>query len=71
MHDTVGLGSYIVNAQGGCGDCHTFPPCAPGDNPFLGEPERMDSARYRAGGTPFGPGIVASNLTPDASGRPA
>jgi hypothetical protein len=21
----VGLGSYIVNAQGGCNDCHTYP----------------------------------------------
>jgi hypothetical protein len=21
----VGLGSYIVNAQGGCNDCHTVP----------------------------------------------
>ena len=26
----VGLGSYIVNAQSGCNDCHTNPPFAPG-----------------------------------------
>ncbi len=26
----VGLGSYIVNAQGGCNDCHTNPPYAAG-----------------------------------------
>ena len=23
--ELVGLGSYIVNAQGGCNDCHTCP----------------------------------------------
>jgi len=26
----VGLGSYIVNAQAACGDCHTCPTYAPG-----------------------------------------
>ena len=26
----VGLGSYLVNAGGGCNDCHTNPPYAPG-----------------------------------------
>jgi hypothetical protein len=25
----VGLGSYLVNAAGGCNDCHTNPPYAP------------------------------------------
>ena len=34
----VGLGSYIVNAQGGCNDCHTNPPYAEGGDPFLGQP---------------------------------
>jgi hypothetical protein len=29
----VGLGSYIVNAQGGCNDCHTSPSYAPGGKP--------------------------------------
>jgi hypothetical protein len=72
----VGLGSYIVNAQGGCNDCHTFPSYREGRNPFLGEPERINSARYLAGGTPFGPPNdpntpVSRNLTPRASGRPA
>ena len=28
--ELVGLGSYIVNAQGGCNDCHTCPSYAPG-----------------------------------------
>jgi len=31
----VGLGSYLVNAVGGCNDCHTNPNYAPGGNPFL------------------------------------
>jgi hypothetical protein len=30
----AGLGSYIVNAQDGCNDCHTNPPYAPGATPF-------------------------------------
>ena len=30
----VWLGSYIVNAQGGCNDCHTAPPYAEGGDPF-------------------------------------
>ena len=32
--NVVGLGSYIVNAQAGCNDCHTCPSFAPGHNPF-------------------------------------
>jgi hypothetical protein len=67
----VGLGSYIVNAQGGCNDCHTSPPFAPGGNPFLGEPTVVNTEVYLAGGTPFGPDIVSRNLTPDEFGRPA
>ncbi len=67
----VGLGSYIVNAQGGCNDCHTNPPHAAGGNPFLGEPKVINAAHYLAGGTQLGPGIVSANITPDGSGRPA
>ncbi len=67
----VGLGSYIVNAQSGCNDCHTNPPFAAGGNPFLGEPMMVNAARYLAGGTPFGPGIVSANITPDANRLPA
>ena len=66
----VGLGSYLVNAAGGCNDCHTSPPYAPGGDPFAGEPEIVNTARYLAGGTPFGP-FISRNLTPDANGRPA
>lgn len=67
----VGLGSYIVNAQGGCNDCHTAPPYAEGGDPFMGQPEQINTGGYLAGGTPFGPGITSRNLTPRANGRPA
>ena len=33
--DLVGLGSYIVNAQGACNGCHTNPPFATGGDPAL------------------------------------
>jgi len=65
----VGLGSYIVNAQGACNDCHTNPPFADGGNPFMGQPERINTARYLAGGAPFGP-FTSRNITPRANGRP-
>lgn len=68
---TVGLASNIVHAQRGCIECRTVRPHAPGGNPFLGDLERINSAWYLAGGTPFGSGIVSPNLTPDATGRPA
>ncbi len=66
----VGLGSYIVNGQGACNDCHTNPPFAPGGDPFLGEPTQINAAHYLAGGMPFGP-YISRNLTPRANGRPA
>ena len=73
----VGLGSYIVNGQGACNDCHTAPSFVDGHDPFLGQRERINAARYLAGGTPFGPPgdpntPVSRNLTPRAStGLPA
>jgi hypothetical protein len=63
-------GSYIVNAQGGCNDCHTVPSYAPGGNPFLGEPEVVNADCYLAGGAAFGP-FVSRNITPRANGLPA
>ena len=67
----VRLGSYIVNAQGGCNDCHTNPPYAAGGDPFAGQPEVINAAGYLAGGTPFGP-FTSRNLTPRApNGDPA
>ncbi len=65
----VGLGSYIVNAQGGCNDCHTNPPFAPGGDPYRGEPKKINTARYLAGGTSFGP-FLSANITPDEDGLP-
>jgi hypothetical protein len=66
----VGLGSYIVNGQGGCNDCHTAPPFAAGGDPFKGQRERINRAGYLAGGMTFGP-FTSRNITPRANGRPA
>src|SRR5215469_6901983 len=75
----VGLGSYLVNAVGGCNDCHTQSPTseyAPGGNPFFGQLKIVNAAAYLGGGRDFGalapntPHIVSRNLTPDRTGRP-
>ncbi|MGH7487423.1 MAG: cytochrome C [bacterium] len=66
----VGLGSYIVNAQSGCNDCHTSPPYAAGGDPYQGQPKQFNADRYLAGGAAFGP-IISANITPDAQGLPA
>lgn len=65
----VGLGSYLVNTLH-CSDCHTQPQFAPGGNPFLGQPERINAENYLAGGRPFGP-FTSRNITPRANGLPA
>jgi hypothetical protein len=70
----VGLGSYIVNAQAGCNDCHSCPSYAPGHNPFpppfgVSGDGQINSANYLAGGIAFGP-VVSANLTPDSTGKP-
>jgi hypothetical protein len=70
QRELVGLGSYIVNAQAGCNDCHTNPAYLPGNDPFRGEPAKVNKANYLAGGAQFGP-FVSRNITPDANGRPA
>lgn len=62
----VGLGSYIVNAQALCNDCHTWHPFAhnppgPGGNPFREEPEQLNTGSYMAGGRPVAP-VPASFL---------
>jgi hypothetical protein len=77
----VGLGSYLVNAMGGCDDCHTASPAlqyAPGGNPYFkgNPPTVLNQATYLGGGRKFGPLvpgtpiIVSRNLTPDRTGRP-
>jgi hypothetical protein len=67
----VGLGSYLVNAAGGCNDCHTNPPYAMGGDPFAGQPLKINTANYLAGGQKFGP-FTSRNITPDPkNGKPA
>jgi hypothetical protein len=65
----VGLGSYLVNSTG-CNDCHTHPNWATGGNPFLGQPEQINTDQYMTGGRQFGP-VTSANITPDKNGRPA
>jgi len=67
----VYLGSYIVNT-GGCNDCHTHPSFLPGGNPYLGQPEAINTAQFMSGGRTYPPSpFVSPNITPDASGKPA
>lgn len=84
--ELVYLGSYLVNAQGGCNSCHTCPSYKGNDpyrvgGPGLGPPDTpapINPTNYLAGGTPFpgrgvpfrGSVIAAPNLTPDSSGLP-
>lgn len=65
----VGEGSYLVNAVGGCNDCHTNPSYLPGGDPFMGQPKQVNAAHYLAGGQQFGP-FTSRNLTPE-NGLPA
>lgn len=68
------LGSYIVNAQSACANCHSCPTYKAGANPYRGQPRQFNAATYLAGGVKV-PGVVSpalsANLTPDAAGRPA
>jgi hypothetical protein len=72
----VGLGSYIVNGVGDCNGCHSASEFAPGGNPYLGQPKKIDPTTYLGGGQDFGPlvpnspDIISRNLTPDKTGRP-
>jgi hypothetical protein len=72
----VGLGSYLVNAVGGCNDCHTCPSYKPGHNPYGppfgpsgGGDGQVNGANYLAGGVLFDPpGVISANLTPATKG---
>jgi hypothetical protein len=66
----VGLGSYLVNAIGGCNDCHTQPSFAEGGNPYLHQALQINTSNYMAGGAAFGP-FCSRNLTVDSGGKPA
>lgn len=68
----VGLGSYIVNAQAGCNDCHSVRQFASGGDPYLGQSKIIDTEAYLLGGRAFGPFVVSRNLRPELpSGLPA
>lgn len=69
--DRVGLGSYLVNAAGGCNDCHTNPSYATGGDPFQGQKKAVNAAAYLGGGRVFFGPVVSRNLTPDTTGLPA
>lgn len=63
-------GSYIVNAQGACADCHSCPTYAKDHDPYKGQTKQFNAASYLAGGRAFGP-FISANLTPDDKGKPA
>src|SRR5262245_29647079 len=42
----VGFGSYLVNAVGGCNDCHTCPSYADGGKPYLGQDPKINATNY-------------------------
>ena len=68
--ELVGLGSYIVNAQGACNDCHTCPSYSV--DPFTKGAVKgtVNAGNFLAGGVAFQtPGglFVSPNLTPDPS----
>jgi hypothetical protein len=68
--ETVGLGSYLVNAIGGCNDCHTAPSYSQDPFAFLGAPKQVNVGCYLAGGQAFGP-FVSRDITPFENGKPA
>ncbi|CAK0768133.1 plastocyanin [Gammaproteobacteria bacterium] len=74
-HDQVYLGSYIVNAQAGCANCHSCPTYGANHNPFQGEPKQFKASSYLAGSVIVtgggGLSVPSANLTPDANGNPA
>ena len=65
--DQVGYGSYLVNAIGGCNDCHTNPNYKDGNDPFKGQTKVVNAAGYLAGGIVFGP-FTSRNITPSFAG---
>ena len=68
--EQVGMGSYIVNAQGGCNDCHNNgAQYLTGGNPFLGEPKQINTAGYLLGGAVVF-GVTAPNLRPELGTTP-
>lgn len=76
-HDdpVLGLGSYLINANNSCNDCHTQPNYAPGGDPYSRQPKQVPLANFLAGGrlfaTPTG-NFCSRNITPaPGTSRPA
>jgi hypothetical protein len=74
--ELVGYGSYLVNTVGLCSDCHSIQQFAPGGDPFLGQPKRIDATDYLRGGQQFpadtGQVVTSRNIRPELpSGLPA
>jgi len=66
--ELVGLGSYIVNAQAGCNDCHTCPSYAVDPYATGKRQGAVNATNFLAGGVIFntpGGAFVSPNLTPD------
>ena len=62
-----GLGSYLVNANNSCNDCHTQPNFQPGGDPYSRQPKQVPLANYLAGGRLFatpGGNFCSRNVTP-------
>jgi hypothetical protein len=78
---SVYLGSYIVNAVAACNRCHSNNEWVLNHNPFMGpngttntpgQPKMTNTSCYLNGGRRVGTTTVfSSNITPDASGKPA
>ena len=62
-----GLGSYLVNANNSCNDCHTQPNYQPGGDPYSRQPKQVPLANYLAGGRLFAipaGNFCSRNITP-------
>jgi hypothetical protein len=55
----VGLGSYLVNTTG-CNDCHTHPNWEDKGNPYLGQPEQINTEGIPNGRADLWAGYLAN-----------
>src|SRR5262249_37051019 len=67
--ELVGYGSYLVNAVVDCSGCHSIQEYAPGGDPFLGQPKRINTTDYLRGGLKL-PGdnrqlVISRTIRPD------
>jgi hypothetical protein len=65
-------GSYLVNVVANCGSCHSTVVYKVGTDPFKGDAVEINAETYLSGGKKYAKDTITStNLTPDASGKPA